>query len=156
MHLSNEEKLKFSNIMFKSEGREQQEINNLSEEEIAKLKSLYAQKIAYDTVPADSFRSTATSSLPPSTRPRATGSTRPSRESYPPSAAASSPSTPAMMQEQPRQLRHHHRRLPEASLQHLPAMEEELPDPRRRQDRDVRPVLAHLHLHHHPGPGRQP
>lgn len=48
--LSAEEQLKFSNIMFQSEGREQQEIQNLSPQEKSKLKSLYAQKIAYDTV----------------------------------------------------------------------------------------------------------
>lgn len=50
MNLSNEEKLKFSNIMFKSEGRERDEISRLNDDELLKLKSLYAQKIAYDTV----------------------------------------------------------------------------------------------------------
>jgi hypothetical protein len=47
MQLSDEEKLKFSTIMFK-EGK--REVGSLQEEEKSKLKDMYAQKIAYDTV----------------------------------------------------------------------------------------------------------
>lgn len=51
MNLSNEEKLKFAHIMFRSEGRERTEIDKLNEDELVKIKTLYAQKIAYDAVP---------------------------------------------------------------------------------------------------------
>lgn len=56
MDLNNEQKLKFSTIMFKSQGRESQEIGKLNNEEVSKLRSIYAQKIAYDTVMHHSYR----------------------------------------------------------------------------------------------------
>ena len=44
---SNEEKLKFSSIMFQNQSNNDYAINELSEEERKKLQSVYAQKIAY-------------------------------------------------------------------------------------------------------------
>lgn len=45
--LNNEEKMKFSQIMYNSHGTEEQEIDQLPPEEITKLREYYAQKIAF-------------------------------------------------------------------------------------------------------------
>lgn len=48
--LSKEEKMRYSSIMYGGNYNSHREVEELDDQEKDKLKSIYAQKIAYDTV----------------------------------------------------------------------------------------------------------
>lgn len=50
MELSKELKAKFARIIFNSPGYEKKEIEELNDDELETIRSVYAQKIAYETV----------------------------------------------------------------------------------------------------------